>query len=75
MGLKLPDNIVYGEHRNIKISGDGLVALRLSMLGDNLVSDLFRQFCGCLSFLHAQCGTHSDTKQQNDSFSQFKLVE
>ena len=74
MGLKLPDNIVYGGHRNIKVSGDGLVALRLSMLGYNLVSDLLRQFSGFLSFLHAHCGTHSDTKQQNDSFSLFKLV-
>ena len=75
MGLKLPDNIVYGGHRNIKVSGDGLVALRLSMLGYNLVSDLLRQFSGFLSFLHAHCGTHSDIKQQNDSFSPFKLVE
>ena len=37
MVLKLPDNIAYGGHRNIKISGDGLVALRLSMLGYNFV--------------------------------------
>ena len=40
MGLKLPDNIVYGGHRNIKVSRDGLVALRLSMLGYNLRSNL-----------------------------------
>ena len=46
MGLKLRDNIVYGGHRNIKVSGDGLLALRLSMLGYNLVSDLLRQFSG-----------------------------
>ena len=72
MGLKLPDNIVYGGHRNIQVSGDGLVALRLSMLGYNVASDL-RQFSGFLSFLHAQCGTHSHTTQQNDSFSLFKL--
>ena len=64
----------YGGHRNIKLSGDGLVALRLSMLVYNLVSDLLRQFSGFLYFLHAHCGTHSDTKQQNDSFSLFKLV-
>ena len=51
MGLKLPDNIAYGGHRNIKVSGDELVALRLSMIGDNLVSDLHRQFSGFLSFL------------------------
>ena len=75
MGLKLPDNTAYGGHRNIKVSGDGLAALRLSMLGYNLVSDLLRQFSGFLSFLHAHCGTHSDTKQQNDSFSLFKLAE
>ena len=67
--------MAYGGHRNIKVSGDGLVALRLSMLGYNLVSDLLRQFSGFLSFLHAHCGTHSDTKQQNDSFSLFKLIE
>ena len=44
MGLKLPDNIAYGGHRNIKVAGDGLVVLRLSRLGFNLVSDLIRQF-------------------------------
>ena len=74
MDLKHPDNIAYGGHRNIKVSGDGLVTLRLSMLGYNIVSDL-RQFSGFLSFLHAHCGSHSDTKQQNNSFSLFKLVE
>ena len=66
---------MYGGHRNIKVSVDGLVTLRLSMLGYNLVSDLLKQSSGLLSFLHAHCGTHSDTKQQNDSFSLFKLVE
>ena len=75
MGLKLPGDIAFGGHRNIKVSGDGRVALRLSMLGYNLVSDLLRQLCGFLSFLHAHCSTHSDTKQQNDSFSLFKLVK
>ena len=75
MGLELPDNIAYGGHRNIKVSGDGLVALRLSMLGSNLVSDLLRQLYGFLSFLHAHCGAHSDSKQQKDSFSLFKLIE
>jgi len=58
MGVKLPDNVAYGGHRNIKVSGDGLVALRLSMLGYNLVSDLLRQFSGFCSFLNAHCGTH-----------------
>ena len=75
MGLKLPDNIAYSGHGNIKVPRDGLVALRLSMLDYNLVSDLLKQFFGFLSFLHAHCGTHSDTKQQNDSLSLFKLVE
>ena len=75
MGLKLLDNIAYSGHRTIKVSGDGLVALRLSMIGYNLVSVVLRQFSGFLSFLHAHCGTHSDTKQQNDSFSPFILVE
>ena len=75
MGLKLPDNIAYGGYRNIKVSEDGLVTLRLSMLGYNIVSELFRQFSGFLSFFRAHCRTHSDTKQQNDSFSLFKLVE
>ena len=73
--FKLPDNIAYGGYRNIKVSGDGLVALRLSMLGYNLVSDLLRQFSGFLSFLHVHCGAYSDTKQQNDFFSTFKLVD
>ena len=75
MGLKLPDTIAYGGHRNIKISTDGLVALRLSRLGYNLVSDVLRQFSCFLYFIRADCGTHSDTKQQNDSFSPFKLIE
>uniref|UniRef100_UPI0035902BE8 EH domain-binding protein 1-like n=1 Tax=Myxine glutinosa TaxID=7769 RepID=UPI0035902BE8 len=44
MGLKLPDNIVYGAHMSIKVSEDGLVVLRLSMLGYNLLSDILRQF-------------------------------
>ena len=75
MGLILPDNIAYGGHRSIKVSGDGLVALRLSMLGYNLVSDLLRQFSGFHCFLHAHCGTQNDAKQQNDSVSLFKSVE
>ena len=50
VGLKLPDNIAYGGLRNIKVSGDGLVALRLSVFGYNLVSDLLRQFSGFFLF-------------------------
>ena len=75
MSLKLPDNVAYGGHRNMKVSGDRLGALRLSMLSYNLVSDLLRQISGFLSFLHAHYGTRSDTKQQNVSFSLFKLDE
>ena len=48
--LKNPDNIACSGHRNIKVSGDGLVALRLSMLGYDLVSDLLRQFSVFHSF-------------------------
>jgi hypothetical protein len=42
MGLKLLDNLTYGGNRNIKFPGDGLLTLRLSILGYNLVSDLLR---------------------------------
>ena len=73
MGLKLHENIAYGRHSNIKVSGDGLVALRLSRLGYNLMSDILRQFSGFLFSMLTV--VHSDTKQQNDSFSPFKLVE
>ena len=49
--LKLPDTITYGGHRDIKVFGDGLVALRLSMFDYNLVSDVLRQFSVFLSLL------------------------
>ena len=52
MGCKLPDDVAHSGHRNIKISGDGLVALRLSMLFHNFGSQLLRQFFALLSFLH-----------------------
>jgi len=39
MSIKLLDNIMCDENRNIEVYGDVLVALRLSMLGYNLVSD------------------------------------
>ncbi len=45
-------------HRNIKISGDGLVALKLSMFFHNLFSQIYRQLFTLLSFLHAQCDTN-----------------
>ena len=73
MGLKLPDNIAYGGYRNIKVSGGWTCSFEI-VHGYNLVSDL-RQFSGFLSFLHVHGVTHSDTKQQNDSLSRFKLVE
>ena len=59
MGLKISDNIAYSGHRNIKVSGNGLVALRLSMLGNNLESDLLKQFSGFLYFLQAHTVTQS----------------
>lgn len=40
MGLEPIDNITYGRNKNIKVSGDWLVTLRLSMLGYNIVFDL-----------------------------------
>ena len=45
-------------------SGDGLVALRLSMLFHNFGSQILRQFFALLSFLHAQYGTHRHTTQR-----------
>ncbi len=46
-------------HRNIKISGDGLVALKLSMFFHNLFCQIYRQLFTLLSFLHAQCDTQT----------------
>ena len=64
MGSKLLDGVAHIGHRNIKISGDGLVALRLSMLVHNFGSQIIRQFFALLSFLHAQYGTHRHTTQR-----------
>lgn len=61
--LKLLDNIAHGGHRNITVSGDELVALRLSMLGYNLSNNSLLFFA------------RSDTEQQNEYFYPFKLVE
>ncbi len=47
MGLKLNDNIMYGGNSSIMVFGDVFVALRLSMLGYDLVS---------LSFVCSCCG-------------------
>lgn len=44
MGLNILFNIVHSGHRDIKVSGDGLVALRLSMLSYDRLSHLLRQF-------------------------------
>ena len=74
MRLKRLDNIAHSGHRNTKVSGDGHVALRLSMLGYNLLSDLLRQFSVFFPFVNTQCGSCSDTKQQNEGVAPFKLV-
>ena len=64
MGYKLLDDVAHSRHRNIKISGDGRVALRLSTLFHNFGSQILRQFFALLSFLHAQDGTHRHTTQR-----------
>ena len=64
MGCKLHDDVAHSGHRNIKISGDGLVALRLSMLFHNFGSQILSQFFALLSFLQAQYGTHRHTTQR-----------
>ena len=74
MHLKLLDNIVYGGTGTSKSLEMDLSPWDCPCLA-TILSDLLRQFSGFLSFLHAHCGTHSDTKQQKDSFSIFKLVE
>ncbi len=53
MGCKSLDDIAHSGHRNIKISGDGLVALRLSMFFSLKSTD--NSLFPLLSFLHAQC--------------------
>ncbi len=53
MGCTSIDDIVHSGHRNIKISGDGLVALRLSMFFSLKSTD--NSLFPLLSFLHAQC--------------------
>ena len=63
IGCKRLDDVAHSGHRNIKISGDGLVALRLSMLFHNFGSQILRQYFALLSFLHAQYGTHRHTTQ------------
>ena len=61
MGCKFLDDVAHSGHRNIRISGDGLVALRLSMLLHSFGSQILRQFFALLSFLQAQYGTHRHT--------------
>ena len=64
MGWKLLDDIAYSGHRNIKIYGDGLVALRLSVLFHNFASQILRQLFDLRSFLHAQCGIQRHRTQR-----------
>ena len=54
MGCKLLDDVAHSGHRNIKITGDGLVALRLSMLFHYFGSQILRQFFlfSMLSMVH-----------------------
>lgn len=72
------DGVMYSAHRNITISADGLVALKLSMLFHNFFSShSIRQSFPVLAFLHAHCGTHRHTtKKKKLTFRLlFKLVE
>ena len=64
MGCKLLDDVAHSGHRNIKISGDELVVLRLSMLFHNFGSQIFRQLFALLSFFHAQYDIHRQTTQR-----------
>ena len=63
-GCKRLDDVAHSGYRNIKISEDGLVALRLSMLFHNFGSQIIRQLFALLSFLHAQYDTHRHTTQR-----------
>lgn len=79
LALKHPNSVNCG-NRNSKVSGDKLLALRLSMLGSNLVSDLLRQFFGWLSFLHAYCGAYTaegdlTTCKTNSTVNENRLLE
>lgn len=65
MGCKLLDNVA---HRNIKISGDGLVTLRFSKLFHNFCSQILRQFFAALSLLHAPYGTQRHTTEWLSQF-------
>lgn len=76
MDLKTLDNITYSGNRCIKVSGDALVALRSPMLDYNLLSDLLSYFSGLIfSSVHALIAVHTVTKQENESFSLFKLPD
>ena len=67
MGCKLLNNIVHSGHRNIKISGDGLVALRWSMLFYFWFSN--PQTILCSSFFSPCYGTHRHTTMLSQLFS------
>ena len=64
IGCKLLDDVAHSGHRNIKISGDGHLALRLSMLFHNFGSQIVRHPYALLSFLHAQYGTDRHATQR-----------
>ena len=70
MGCKLLDDVVYSRHRNIKISEDGLVALRLSMLFHNFGSQILRQFFNLLFFSFFPCSVwYTQTQRLSLLFS------
>ncbi len=59
MGCTPLDDIAHSGYRNINISGDGLVALRLSRFFHNPIFffQIHKQLFTLHSFLHAQCDT------------------
>src|SRR4029434_10250055 len=75
LDLKLLNNMCNCSHRNIKLLGDGLIAFTFNMLVYNFLSNLLKQLCPQLSVVHAQCGTHPDTKHHSDYFSPFKKAD
>lgn len=61
---QLLDNVAHTGHRNIKISENRFVPLRLSVLFYNFGSQILRQLYTLLSLLHALCNTHRHTTQR-----------
>uniref|UniRef100_A0A3Q1CZM0 Sushi domain containing 1 n=1 Tax=Amphiprion ocellaris TaxID=80972 RepID=A0A3Q1CZM0_AMPOC len=64
MGYKLLDYITHSGQRNFKISGDGVVTLRLFIFFHNFTFEVLRHFLALLSLLHARCETHRHTTQR-----------